>query len=153
MAFNPFAAKPEVDHSKVIRHFAVDFRDLKASKDALSEDIEGFMSEVVQQKAELVEMMQDETVKSNAKMVEQYQGYIASTREDIEQFKEDIQAFQVAIDDTLKKTKISKEKMSKEDARKFSALTEMVGTGKKFMKRMEGITSELNSYQKKVAEI
>ena len=39
MTINPFAVKPQLDHSKIIRHFLVEFGQLKTDKEELGKDI------------------------------------------------------------------------------------------------------------------
>ncbi|CAL6090794.1 Hypothetical_protein [Hexamita inflata] len=153
MAFNPFAAKPQVDHSKIIRHFNIDFRDIKESKDSIAADMEDFMKEIMEAKKNLTEMMADTTQKINRRVIQDYSIFAEEIRGNYEEFKQDIEQFQVGVDETIKKVGPSVEKMTKEEARKYQALTEMVGTGKKFLKRMEGIHGEIVAVEKKLATI
>jgi sulfur relay (sulfurtransferase) DsrC/TusE family protein len=122
MTINPFAVKPKVDHSKIIRHFLAEFSELKSDKDELGKDIDAYMKETVDYKLEITESInkiKENTPSSNRKLADEYDTVTQGMRERHDAFKTDTETITQSITVLIQKAEKSKDSMQKEELKKF----------------------------------
>ena len=146
MTFNPFTAKPQADHERIIRHFMHDAREIIAFQRELLKDIDDFMQTQVEMKEELRNFAPDfekSKTKEKREAIQYYKNQIQENTLSVEDFRTDIAHNGADIEEQITKVQGSKDKMTKAERARFNTLVDMQPMVAKMNRKMKAIEGEI----------
>lgn len=146
MTFNPFTAKPQADHERIIRHFRREVSEIIAFQKELLKDIDDFTQTQLEMKEELkkfVPEFEESKMKEKREAIQYYKDQIAEKTQAVADFRTDIEHNGLDIEEQIRKVQGSKDKMNKEEKARFNVLLNMQPIVAKMNRKMKAIEGEI----------